>query len=477
MKFIICFLFINVSIYSQWNVKKISYETFYKTSLEKIIDLKKANSENFNIRNYWHIAELYEKLNIEDSTYANYYKIFEYHKTNKIKNEFYFETLLKLHETESSKANYNKDRRFFLNLLKKETLKEKNDKWEAFVNLEIAKDYHVDNINIEKAIFFYNKALKSKYAKENIEFQSKIFLNLGNLYTYTNDFSDANQYLNSSINLSKKINDNLGIVYSHINYLALYKKQNKYQLALKHIDSAFNLQQEIYLPKIYRLLYANKADIYEKLGDEKLMQESDILYLKLDSLINDFQKNSNFYEIDSKYQLKDKNQQILSLNQKFNQNKILYLTLIFLVFLLALYSFIRWKKEDRNKKIIEDEKTKIESEKAILEVTHHQTIDELQKTKELVIEDHIILKNKTKIYLENLIYIVADDHYLNFITTHKKEFIRGKITEIIQELPPNFVKCHRSYIVNKNYIKSFLKTEVIMQNNDSVPVSRNFKFN
>jgi DNA-binding LytR/AlgR family response regulator len=74
------------------------------------------------------------------------------------------------------------------------------------------------------------------------------------------------------------------------------------------------------------------------------------------------------------------------------------------------------------------------------------------------------------------LYIKAEDHYLELITTNKKEFVRGKISEIILELPPNFVKCHRSYIINKNQIKSFFKTEIVMQNNDTVPISRSFKF-
>jgi hypothetical protein len=136
-------------------------------------------------------------------------------------------------------------------------------------------------------------------------------------------------------------------------------------------------------------------------------------------------------------------------------------------FCFIFLSILSFEKE----KILE-----IESEKAILEVTHHQTIEELQKTKELVIEDHIVLKNNAKIYLEKLLYIKAEDHYLELITTTKKEFVRGKISEIRLELPPNFVKCHRSFIVNINYISIYLKTEVKLENGTLIPLSRGFVF-
>jgi len=50
-------------------------------------------------------------------------------------------------------------------------------------------------------------------------------------------------------------------------------------------------------------------------------------------------------------------------------------------------------------------------------------------------------------------YVKSDGHYLNLFTTNKKEFVRGKISEIEAQLPPNFIKCHRSYVVNQNFIK------------------------
>ncbi|MFP5303911.1 hypothetical protein R2R70_22285, partial [Cobetia sp. SIMBA_158] len=80
-------------------------------------------------------------------------------------------------------------------------------------------------------------------------------------------------------------------------------------------------------------------------------------------------------------------------------------------------------------------KRKLAKEKESLQIEHTQTIRELEKVKQLIIEDHIVLKNKAKVYLNELLYIKAEDHYLQLITSKKKEFVRGKISEIINELP------------------------------------------
>lgn len=303
------------------------------------------------------------------------------------------------------------------------------------------------------------------------------------------DFKEAKKYYEKGIELSKPY---INIPYYKllftkfiIDISACYSKLNESKKAislLHQIEFKENNKLNDYL-NIYKNSWLSEC--YEK---EKRYDSAYYHRLKSNKLKNLFEQSKhNSLIILTKSKQKD--QQIKSLSQKFNQNKILYLSLIFLVFLLALYSFIRWKKVDLNKKKISLEKENLELEKENLEllkenlvlekenleIQHHHTLEQLEKVKQLVIEDHIILKNKAKIYLEELLYIKAEDHYLQLITTGKKEFVRGKISEIIEELPPNFVKCHRSYIININYIKQNLTASIVMKNNDEIPVARGFK--
>jgi hypothetical protein len=115
-------------------------------------------------------------------------------------------------------------------------------------------------------------------------------------------------------------------------------------------------------------------------------------------------------------------------------------------------------------------------EKEMLEVIHTNTIEENKTLRKIVEKEHILLKDKTKINLDQLMYIKVEDHYLNVHTSDgKSHLVRGKLGEIILELPHNFVKCHRSYIVNKNFIKNVQSKFLILNNLSEIPISRGFK--
>ncbi len=55
----------------------------------------------------------------------------------------------------------------------------------------------------------------------------------------------------------------------------------------------------------------------------------------------------------------------------------------------------------------------------------------------------------------------------------QKTDCRAGIGQLGAELPqPDFVSCHRSYIVNLRYVRSVKKTEITLDGGDTVPVSR-----
>ncbi|GGG30092.1 hypothetical protein GCM10011344_33750 [Dokdonia pacifica] len=102
----------------------------------------------------------------------------------------------------------------------------------------------------------------------------------------------------------------------------------------------------------------------------------------------------------------------------------------------------------------------------------------MQELKNIVTKDYIVLKDKTKVYISDLTYIKSEDHYLRvFLTNGKHNFVRGKLSQISDEFPPNFKRCHRSYIVNENYIKQRTVSFVVMNDHTQIPVSRTYKSN
>lgn len=443
--------------------------------MQTIVRLKKElKIKDFNALKKIKIAELYANINCEDSAYASYYKVFEKEKQNKTLNdEEYKELLFQLHRTESSKNNYSKDRRFFLNQLKIVSKNDRSDKWFAKIENENFKDLYIDSSKYNLALEKINLIQKTNFYKTNTEFRSVILLNLGNLYTSLEKYDLAEQTLNRSLELSRKNNDGLSRIYALINLGVNERIRGNNIKALAYLNLTDKISNKNYRIKISRIIAFQKLLVYEGLNDAVALKKQEKLYTKLDSLVNDFAKNSNFYEIDVKFQTKEKDakiNQLTDLENRFVRNKFLYGILIFLTFLLALYSFVRWKKVDRKKRILAIEKEK--AEQVVIE-----TQEELETVKKKSIIEHIVLKNKSKVHLEDLYYIRADDHYLELITKTKKETTRGSLKEIESQLPPNFFICHKSYIVNSNFIKANTAKGLVMQNNEIIPTSRSYKNN
>ncbi len=130
-----------------------------------------------------------------------------------------------------------------------------------------------------------------------------------------------------------------------------------------------------------------------------------------------------------------------------------------LLFIVSFYLYKRYKKKS-----------------AALEEEQSETLQKIDELKSIVIKNHIILKDKTKVYISDLVYIKSEDHYLNVYTSNgKSHLVRGKLSAIKEELPPNFIRCHRSFIVNANFVKQVHPTKLELIDKSQIPLSRSYK--
>src|SRR5690606_16403135 len=119
---------------------------------------------------------------------------------------------------------------------------------------------------------------------------------------------------------------------------------------------------------------------------------------------------------------------------------------------------------------------KFKTKSSQLEEEKSETIVRLEELKNIVTKDFIMLQDKTKVYVSDLVYIKSDDHYLHiFLKNEKNYFVRGTLKKMNRELPPNFKRCHRSYIVNENYISRIDRSVVIMTNGSAIPMSKSYR--
>lgn len=86
---------------------------------------------------------------------------------------------------------------------------------------------------------------------------------------------------------------------------------------------------------------------------------------------------------------------------------------------------------------------------------------------------------KVKLYLEDIIYIETQGHYLTIHTESQNYELKKSLTELEEELraaaPARcfFVSTHRSFLVNIAYAERVMRTECVLSEGSRVPVSRN----
>ena len=71
-------------------------------------------------------------------------------------------------------------------------------------------------------------------------------------------------------------------------------------------------------------------------------------------------------------------------------------------------------------------------------------------------------------------YIKSDNVYVEIFTEGHRYIQRKFLGQISKELPSQFVRVHRSYLVNMDRVSELNKTFILIDG-QKIPVSRNFK--
>lgn len=252
-----------------------------------------------------------------------------------------------------------------------------------------------------------------------------------------------------------------GIAYN----IATIQFENKeFEKAIASFKDVLQLEQELhYRAEAYD--WIQKA--YDSLGDYK---NAHLYFLKLvqatDS-VDKLDKSKFITDLDRKYDFEEKEAELAALaknNEQLVNRQHILIPFLLGVTVLAGLGFFLYKKYRSKSELLEGEQS--------------ETLKRLDEIKKIVVKNHIVLKDKRKVYVADLMYIKSDDHYLNlFLNDGKNYFVRGRLKDVKEELPPNFIQCHRSYLVNRNFVKQQLANVLVLLNNERVPVSRGFKKN
>ncbi|CAN5719889.1 LytTR family DNA-binding domain-containing protein [soil metagenome] len=90
--------------------------------------------------------------------------------------------------------------------------------------------------------------------------------------------------------------------------------------------------------------------------------------------------------------------------------------------------------------------------------------------------DYILVKlngESVPIPVTQIEYLEAEGNYSIIYTRNNKKFVAAKTLKVIYDyLGEDFIRIHKSYIVNKLLVKSFKKDSITTINNKCLPVSR-----
>jgi DNA-binding LytR/AlgR family response regulator len=88
-------------------------------------------------------------------------------------------------------------------------------------------------------------------------------------------------------------------------------------------------------------------------------------------------------------------------------------------------------------------------------------------------ESSILIKNGSDwvpMLFKNIEYIKSESNYCTFISKSSKTMSLISLKSLEDKLPSNFIRCHRSYIVNMDFVKSF-NLELIKIDETIIPIS------
>lgn len=80
-----------------------------------------------------------------------------------------------------------------------------------------------------------------------------------------------------------------------------------------------------------------------------------------------------------------------------------------------------------------------------------------------------------RIYLERVIFFESRIRKIEAVMEGEIVEFYQKMDELCQQLPADeFIRCHQSFIVNRNYISRLLISELLLLNGSRIPVSRKY---
>lgn len=338
------------------------------------------------------------------------------------------------------------------------------DEYRAYNNLSV--NYYTLK-KYDSAIFYLHKTIPFYRARKIKRSENLAYKNLGKTYKELSEIDSAYYYLDKALKGFKEIKNPNGKYETYLSLADLSFIEKKYEQALSYGDScvflAKKMKNKLKLKNVYDLLGKSyeaienykQANIYFKLVKEI---ENNNFKVENTLALNKLLVGQNVKE------QKEKITELTSMNSFYKSNLFIVLCLLIVLGVFSFFIFKNYKKG----------KNEIVSLQEELEI-NNSTYKEQSKIEE---SNFIHLKSKAVINTNEILYVKSDGHYVEIFIENKNkpEIERTTLTEMLNSLPTtDFIRTHKSYIVNIYKIKIINSTQLMLENGQWIKLSRTYK--
>ena len=108
--------------------------------------------------------------------------------------------------------------------------------------------------------------------------------------------------------------------------------------------------------------------------------------------------------------------------------------------------------------------------------------NELHRLNNELSRDFVVLKigssTQVKIAKSDICYLNSENVYVNVFTNNDRIVVRAKLADLCEIFNDNeIIRVHQSYAINPGFVKRFSDTEIQLNNDILIPVSRKFQSN
>ena len=106
-----------------------------------------------------------------------------------------------------------------------------------------------------------------------------------------------------------------------------------------------------------------------------------------------------------------------------------------------------------------------------VEKAYLKAIEKINKENKVIVVK--TLKETRKVKINEIYYIESDARLVNIHLKNEVLVSYGKLSDMEEMLKGNFLRTHKSYLVNLERVKSYKHNQVILDNGKVIPISRN----